>query len=477
MKNKHITTLLSPLLAALVLAGCATVVTEQPHALAATPAQFKENDGGKWVTAAPAENQARGEWWKVFGDPALDDLVARADRDSTSIQRAAARLTQARALVRAVNADRLPQVGVGARVDRQGGAVAEASGSAGTLTSAGATLSYELDLFGKLSQATDAASLDAKASESLLQSTRLLVQSNVAQAYFALRALDDERTLVRQTVGAYEETEKLTERRYRAGDVAELDLARVRTEAAATRAQALALDRQRAQLEHALAVLIGEVPSGFTLAESAWSGALPAIPAGVPSTVLTRRPDVSAAQSAMLAAQARVGVAQKALFPDLTLTASGGYASPELGDLFKWSARAWGVGALLSLPVFDGGRRDATVRGAAAQLDAASASYREQVLVAFRDVEDELASLRLLNEQATVVGQAVDSATRATTLSGSRYRNGLVSQLELLDAQRSELANRRQALQVRAAQYQPTVGLVRALGGSWEAPPVKVAAR
>jgi multidrug efflux system outer membrane protein len=169
----------------------------------------------------------------------------------------------------------------------------------------------------------------------------------------------------------------------------------------------------------------------------------------------------------MLGAQARVHVANAAWFPDISLTASGGYASPELSDLFKWSARAWGVGALLSLPVFDGGRRTAAVEGAGARLDEAVALYREQVLVAFRDVEDQLANLHLLAEQADAQSRAVTAATRTTTLSDVRYRNGLVSQLDLLDARRSELRNRRQALQVRAAQYQATVGLVRALGGGW----------
>jgi outer membrane protein, multidrug efflux system len=472
----RLTKSLVPLLAALVLAGCATVDTAPTHAMPAVPTAFKEQADGRWVIARPAEQQARGTWWKGFADPVLDQLIERADRDSTGIQRAAARLTQSRALVRSADADRLPQLGAAARVDRQGGAVAQASGSAGTLYTAGATLGYELDLFGRLGKASDAARLDAQASEALLQSTRLLVQAQVAQAYFTLRALDAERRLVRQTVKAYEETEHLVDRRYRAGDIAELDLARARTELASTRSQALALDRQRATLEHALAVLVGDVASGFTVAEADWEGTPPMVPPGVPATVLTRRPDVAAAQKAFEAAQARVGIAQAAWFPDLTLTANGGYASPDLGDLFKWSARAWGVGALLSLPIFDGGRREAALRGAAGALDAAAADYREQVLVAFRDVEDELAALRLLQEQAGVAGQAVESASRATALSGSRYRNGLVSQLELLDAQRSELANRRQALQVRAAQYQASVGLVRALGGGWErAEPVAVA--
>jgi len=465
---------LAPLLAALVLAGCAVPPAITPTAAPPAPMAFKEA-GSRWAVAAPAEAQPRGEWWKAFGDPVLDGLIARADASNTSIQLAGARLMQARALLRATDADRSVQIGVGAGASRQTlplGTAGAAPGQAYTTYNAGASVSYEPDLFGRLAKASKAASLDAQASEALLQSARLAVQSDVAQSYFVLRALDSERVLVRQTVEAYRDTLRLTERRYQAGDVAELDLARVQAEVASTESQALALDRSRAALEHALAVLLGEVPSSFSLAEADWAGAPPVIPAGVPSTVLTRRPDISAAQSTMLAAEKRVGVAQTAWFPDVSLTGSAGFASTDLGDLFKWSARAWGIGALLSLPVFDGGRREAGVQGANAQWDAAAANYREQVLVAFKDVEDQLSSLRLLSDQAKTQAQAVDSASRATVLSTTRYRNGYVSQLELLDARRSELANRRQALQVRSAQYQSTVGLIRALGGGWDVPPV-----
>lgn len=465
--TRPLLTRLAPLAAALVLAGCA-VQTIEPVAAPAAPAAFKELDG-RWTQAQPAEAQARGEWWKAFRDPVLDELVARADRNSTSVQLAAARLNQARALLRAADADRLPQVGVSAGASR-GNTATPGVTNPSTLLTAGASVAWEADVFGRLAKASQAAALDAQASEALLQSTRLLVQADVARSYFALRALDNERTLVRQTVDAYRDTLRLTERRYQAGDVAELDLARVQAEVASTQSQALALDRQRAEVEHALAVLLGELPSQFglqALLDAEWGGVLPIVPPGVPSTVLTRRPDVAAAQSSMLAAQKRVGVAQAAWFPDLSLTATGGFASNELGDLFKWSARSWGVGALLSLPVFDGGRREAGVKNANAQWDAAAAGYREQVLVAFRDVEDQLSALRLLADQAGAQKQAVDAASRATVLSTSRYRNGYVSQLELLDARRSELANRRQALQVRAAQYQATVGLIRALGGGW----------
>ncbi|MCB1954118.1 MAG: efflux transporter outer membrane subunit [Rhodocyclaceae bacterium] len=462
---------LAPILAALVLVGCATAPTIEPSALPSIPSIFKEGDG-RFTQTAPASVAPRGAWWTSFEDPTLDALQARATERNNGLQQAVARLARARALARASDADRAPQLGLGGQLTRQGGGLARASGTDGNLGSLGANLAYELDLFGRLSEAAHAARLDAEAQEALLTDARLLVQADVAQTYLALRALDAERTMVRETVAAYRDTLDLTERRFAAGDVAELEVARVRTELAATESDAFALDRRRAELEHALALLLGEAASDFSLPEADWQTALPTIPAGVPSTVLTRRPDIAAAQHALLAAQARVGVARTAWFPNIALTAQGGYASSDLGELFTWSARSWGIGALLALPIFDGGRRDAALQAAAADLDGALARYREQVLVAFRDVEDQLASLRLLTQQATAQSRAVDSAVRATVLSDHRYRNGLVSQLDLLDARRSELANRRAALQVRAARFQATVGLIRALGGSW-APPAE----
>jgi multidrug efflux system outer membrane protein len=453
--------------ALLILAGCATSLPKvEPEKLPAVPAEFKEN----FTIAAPAEAQPRGEWWKAFSDPVLEDLVARAQRSNTSIQVAAARLAQARAVARITDADRSLQASLGARAERSQGILngSPPGAPARSVFATGVDLSYEVDLFGRLSHASAAAALDAQSREGLLQSTRLLVQAEVAQTYLALRALDTERDLVKTTLQAYRETLALTERRWRAGDVAELDVARSSAEVAETESEALALDRRRAELEHALAVLIGEAPAQFSLEVTDWNTALPVIPADVPATVLTRRPDVSAAQNSLLAAQTRVGVAKAAWFPNVALTASGGYASPELSDLFKWSSRAWGIGALLSLPLLDGGRRKAGVQAAAADFDGAIAQYREQVLVAFRDVEDQLAALRLLTEQAEAQARAVASASRSTALSDARYRAGYVSRLDLLDAQRSELRNRRQALQVRSARYQSTVALVRALGGSWE---------
>jgi outer membrane protein, multidrug efflux system len=456
-------------LVSLVLAGCAT--TPPPidtSKLPAAPAAYKEDGEGRWAVAPPAAAQPRGEWWKAFADPRLDELVERASQNNASIQIAGSRLAQARAFVRATDAARYPQVDASVSAARVGGIVNGSGGPARSVFTAGADLGYEVDLFGRLKGATDAASLDAQSREALLQSTRLLVQAEVAQAYLALRALDVERALVRATVGTYRDTLALTERRWRAGDVAELDVARVSSELASTESEALALDRRRTELEHALAVLVGDVPARFEVTATDWTTALPTIPAGMPSTLLTRRPDVSAAQNAMLAAQARVGVAKAAWFPSVSLTATGGYASGDLSDLFKWSSRAWGIGVLGALPIFDGGRRRAGIDNASAELDRAVAGYRERILLAFRDVEDQLAALRLLADQADAQGRAVSSAMRSTALSDVRYRNGYISQLELLDALRSELRNRRQELQVRSARYQATVALVRALGGTWE---------
>jgi multidrug efflux system outer membrane protein len=459
--------LLIVLVTALSIAGCASEPQDITTSIPSIPAAFKQADA-RWIALAPAEAQPRGEWWRVFADPILNQLVARADRNNTSIELAAARLAQARALVRSSGAGRYPQLGIGAAASRQGGPLVNAAGSDGTLFSAGASLSYELDLSGRLAKAVDAERLDAEARDAMLQSTRLMVQADVATAYFSLRALDAERTLLHQMQSEYRQQLALTERRERAGYAAELDVQLNRSELAAVDGEALALDQRRAELEHALALLTGELASGFELAEARWDGAPPVIPAGIPSRLLARRPDVSAAQRTVQAQQARRRAARLAWFPNLVLTSSGGYASGDLDDLFRMSMRAWGVGALLALPVLDGGRRSANLQRADAELEATLAAYREQVLVAFRDVEDQLSALRLLAEQVRVQAGALASTARASVLAQSRYHSGQSSQLDVLLVQRDEFKAKRQAVRLRLAQYQATVGLVRALGGSWD---------
>lgn len=448
--------------------GCSS--TRPPADLPQPPAAFKETDP-RWAdpTRVAAAVQPQGEWWKAFEDAQLDRLIAAANRGNTSIQAAAARLAKARALARGAGANRLPQLAAAGGVSHQGGPLINAAGSSGNLWTVSASASYEPDLFGRLAKEIDAATLDVQSREALLASARLLVQADIAQAYFSLRVLDAERAVVRDTIAAHRATLRVAERRFALGSIAELEVARLAADVAAAEADALALDRRRAEVEHALAVLAGEVASGFHIEPAESRFAMPLIPAGIPSTVLARRPDVAAAQRAMLAAQARLGAAQSAWFPSLSLTTAQGYASSHLSDLLAAASRAWSVGALLSLPLFDGGRRQSAIDGTHADLDAAEVSFREQLLVALREVEDQLAAVRLLEDQDRAQTQALTASRRATTLAHSRYNSGLASQLEVLDAQRNELRNRRQALQVRALQYQATVGLIRALGGGWDA--------
>lgn len=458
------------LLTLLIAGGCSSTAPPAPN-LPQTPAAFKETDT-RLVNAVAAEAQPRGAWWKVFADAQLDELIDTAMQGNTSIQLAAARLTKARALIGAAEANRLPQVNANGGFNRQGGPLINAAGGSGNLWTLSAGASYEADVFGRLAKEVNAATLDAASREALLQSAGLIVQADVAQAYFGIRLLDTERALLRDTLHSYRETLRVTERRYTMGSVAELEVVRLRVDVATAQADVLALDRRRAELEHALAALLGQVASSFSLDETSvhdWQAALPVIPAGIPSTVLARRPDIAAAQRTVLASQARLGLAKTAWFPSVSLTTAQGFASPNLRDLIAIASRAYGLGALLSLPLFDGGRKQAAVQGAGADLEVSVAGYREQILVAFKEVEDQLSSLRLLTDQAQAQSSAVAAASRATALANSRYNSGLASQLELLDTQRSELRNRRQALQVNLLQYQSTVGLIRALGGGWGA--------
>ena len=453
-------------LAALLLSGCATAAL--PPSTVATPAAFS---GPSVAVTAPHAAVQSSAWWLVFTDPVLNDLMARAMEKNNDVKLAAAHFEQARALVRSSHADLWPQAGVsfadGRSTDLQ------PAGKAANHSALDLDLSYEVDLAGRLSKASQAASLDAEASNALLRDSQLLIQSRVAQTYFALRALDEDRAIVSDTLSAYRGSLEVTTRRFQEGDVAELDVARLQTEVAATEAEGLALDQQRAQLSHALAVLVGEPAGAFDLtaqswAQQPWASAVPAIPAGIPSQVLERRPDVVAAQASVEAAQRRVGIAKVAWFPSLSLTASGGYASGDLNDLFRDASKSWSLAGLLSQAIFDGGRRRADIDYANGGLDAAFASYQQNVLVAFADVEDQLSDLNYLSQQQVSEDQAVAAAGKAMAMSQSRYSNGSSSQLEVLDAQRQLLSIRRQALRVRAAQYQSTVGLIRALGGAWE---------
>ncbi|WP_443750228.1 efflux transporter outer membrane subunit [Asticcacaulis solisilvae] len=460
---------LSLSLTALLLASCASAPVEKA-ALPNTPAAFK----GAAVEGPAAPVQQAGAWWLVFNDPVLNDLIGRSMGSNTDIATAEAHLTQARALLKAARSSFWPQAGVTYTAARGTDVLGTPlpQGKAANAHSLDLDLSYEVDLFGRLAKASQAAKLDARSAEDLLHDTQLLVQSRVAQSYFALRALDEDRAIVAETLDAYRGSLKVTKSRFANGDVAELDVARLETEVSATEAEALALDQQRAELANALSVLVGEPATTFdvkaqTWASQPWAGAVPVIPAGIPSNVLKRRPDVLAAEASMTAAERRVGVARAAWFPSLTLTGNGGYASTDLDTLFDKGSQTWSLAGILTQAVFDGGRRNANIDYAKGGMEASFAGYRQSVLVAFSDVEDQLSDLSYLRQQEAAEGRAVDASNRALRQAQSLYRNGSSSQLEMLDAQRQQLAVRRQALRVRAAQYQSTVGLIRALGGGW----------
>jgi multidrug efflux system outer membrane protein len=352
----------------------------------------------------------------------------------------------------------------------------DADTSARTLWRAQAGASYEVDLFGKVANAVNASQADAEQSQALYRSLLLAIQADVAQNHFGIRALDAELALLDDTVKLRESALQLVDRRFRAGETSELDVSRTRTELSITRSEALALGKRRAELEHALAVLVGKAPSELSLERAPLSFEPIAIPAGLPSALLERRPDIAAAERAMAAANARIGVARAAAFPSLSLTGAFGFESADIGDLFKWSSRTWMLGPLagtvLSMPLFDGGRNKALEAAAQGRYDEVVANYQQSVLVAFREVEDSLSGLRTLAEQAREQALAVTAAQRSAQLSNTRYRNGFVNQLEVIDAERTVLSTQRAATQVERDRALATVGLIRSLGGGWGDMPV-----
>jgi multidrug efflux system outer membrane protein len=480
-------------LAALLLSACAAPAFHQPAV--STPAAFKEAqvtpaaspdvvrsaaDGTTWKTAQPAENQPRGEWWKAFNDARLDSLIAQATASNQNLSVAAARVKEARAIAGIAEADRIPQVGLGVGAQRAQSAPLEAGVTPGSrispVTSYRASLSasYEVDLFGRVSSNVAAARGDAAASEATYRSVLLSLQADVAQTYFRLRSLDAEIATVNQTVRLREESVRVTGRRFELGDIGEFDLSRAKTELATSRAEAIGLQRQRANAEHALAVLLGQPASNFGAASDPLeaTASLPLIPAGLPSALLERRPDIAGAQRTMEAANARIGVARSAMFPALSIGADGGGVGSSFADVFKWSSRSWLLGAALSMPLIDGGRNRSNVVRSEAALEEAVGSYRQSVLSAFAEVEDNLAGLRVLAGQGAEIEQAVLSARRSADLAQKLYDAGRSGYLELLDAQRNLATVERNAVQLRGDRAITTVALIRALGGGWDAAPL-----
>lgn len=468
------------LLTAAILAGC-SLTPEYERPAAPMTAAFKEalpaDQAGQWKTAEPAESVLRGEWWKVFNDATLDALERQAADANQNLKAAAARLAQARALQREARAGLFPEVTANFGPTRQRASPASQGlpdngpATSSTLWRGQLGVSYEADLFGRVSSTANAATAEAQQSEALLRSVQLALQADVAENYFMIRELDAERQLYEQTLALRKQTLDLVERRYKAGDISELDVARARSELASAESEALGIDRRRAQSEHALAVLLGKAPAEFSLPPSPLSRIAVRVPAGLPSSLLERRPDIAAAERAMAAANDRIGAARAAFFPQLNITGYAGYESSELGNLFEWSSRTFLLGpltgAMLSLPIFDAGRRQAGLDRARAVYEEDVANYRQTVLGAFREVEDNLANLRILDEQTQAQDRAVHASARAAQLSHTQYKEGSISYLDVIDADRTVLTQQRVSVQLDGERARSTVNLIRALGGGW----------
>ena len=480
--NKRSVLISSALLAALlVLAGCSVAPTyERPPvttSVAYKEAANTDNATADWKTAQPSEAAARGAWWKIFNDDGLNTLEDQALAANQNLKAASARLSQSRALRQDARSGLFPQIDTGFGPTRQRvspasqGLADNANTSPTTLWRAQVNVSYEADLFGRVASTVDAATADAQSSEALFLSVRLALQADVAQQYFLLRELDADQALYRSTVELRQESLKLVQHRFDAGDIDEVDLVRAKSELASAQADSYGIARQRANAEHALAILLGKTPAEFNFVPQPLTRLSITVPAGLPSDLLERRPDIAAAERTMAAANARVGVAKAAYFPQLDLTGSLGYESAKLGDLFNWSTRTFLLGPLvgtaLTLPIFDGGRREAGINRARAVYEEDVANYRQSVLKAFGEVEDNLASLRILSDQTHAQDEAVAASARAAKLSHVQYREGSVSYINVIDADRTVLQQQHGSVQLDGERARATVNLIRALGGGW----------
>jgi NodT family efflux transporter outer membrane factor (OMF) lipoprotein len=435
-----------------------------------TPPAYKE--ARDWKPARPDDAAARGDWWQTFGDPQLGALIAQLDVSNQSIAAAEAQWRQALAIAAEARAAWWPTIDASAQVTRSRASAttgAAAGGGARTLYSLPLSLSWEADLWGRIARSVEQGEAGAAASAADLVNARLSAQAALAQSYFQLRALDSQKSLLDETVAAYAKTLELTKNRYAVGVASRADIAAAEAQLQSTRAQALDTALARAQLEHAVAVLLGKPASGFTLAAGALAAAPPPVPSpGLPAALLERRPDVAAAERRVAAANAGIGVARAAFFPDATLGASFGLQSASAGRWFSAPSRFWSLGPALALTLLDGGRRAALSDEALAVYDQTVAGYRGTVLGAFREVEDSLAALRLLQDEAAVQAGAAKAAALSLRITLDQYRAGTVNYLQVVQAQTADLAARRAAVDIQGRRLVAAVQLIKALGGGWD---------
>jgi multidrug efflux system outer membrane protein len=458
-------------LVAALAAGCA-VGPDYTRPAVKTPEAYTES--GPWKVAQPRDSLPKAEWWKVFHDPVLDGLESGAVAASPTLRSALARYDEALAAARATRGNLYPTLSVDPSASREGYSGNRQSEFPSTRFAYTTNsfdlpldLTYEVDLFGAARRAVESARDIAEAQGATYQNVLLMLEAGVAQNYFTLRSLVSQRELLTRNISLLQDALDLVHKLRKGGANSDLDVYQAETELETVESSAIATDRAIAEQRHALAVLVGENPESFRIDAASLDAATPFVPVGLPSELLERRPDVAAAERTLAAANARIGVAKAAFFPSIGLTAFAGANSNALSNLLTSGSGEWAAGPLVTIPLFNGGTNLANYRQAKAAYEEALGDYRQQVLVAFQEVEDGLSDLRLLADQAGILERAVNSSGGATKLSIIRYKAGLVSYIEVIDSQRTQLESEISLTQARADRLSATVQLIRALGGGW----------
>lgn len=463
-----------PILLALSVAlSACTIGPDYQRPAVQTPAQFKQIAG--WTQATPGDALERGHWWRLYGDDELNALVERLNISNQNLAASEAQYRQARALVRGARAALYPSLSSSAGASRSGQGAGSEGGSANNAGATGVSTGYdlglsaawELDIWGKLRRSLESSRAGFEASAADLAALTLSLQSELVQNYLQLRVLDDQQRLLNATVAAYARSLTLTQNQYNAGIVPKSDVSQALTQLKSTQAQAIDLQWQRAQLEHAIAVLIGVPPSELSIAVREQLPTLPEIPVALPSQLLERRPDVAAAERRVMAANADIGVAQAAWYPDLSIAASGGYRGSSFADWINVPNRFWSLGPQLALTLFDGGVRSAELERSEAAYDQTVAQYRQAVLDSFREVEDNLVQLRVLQQEALIQQEALDAARESLRLIDNQYRAGTVDFNAVVNVQATALNNERTYLSLLGSRLAASVQLIAALGGGW----------
>ncbi len=452
----------------LMLSACAVGPDYvRPSPPPGTTLAFKED--GPWRPAAGGAAIEADAWWKSYGDSQLDALVGEANAANQTLAAAQAQYAQAQALVQGAQSSWYPTVGVSAGATRAR-SITNGVRTLGDSHSWSLQAAWEPDLWGRVSRQVEAAGANAQASAADLAAARLAVQAAVVNNYIQLRLTDRQKALFARTLEGYRKSLGITQAQFRSGVNTRSDVALAQATLSGAEAQAIDIDLTRRQLEHALAVLLGKAPASFTLAPADMGATLPAIPDLLPSTLLERRPDIAGAEARVAAANANIGVAQAAWFPNLSLGANGGYQGAGFGPWFASPGQVWALGASLAATLFDGGLRKAQNAQARAAFDAAAANYRQTVLGGFQEVEDNLAALNDLAQERVAQDDAVKASRDAERVALSQYRAGTTNYLSVITAQTLALTNERTALQLEGRQYAASVALIKATGGGWQAP-------